>query len=432
MKIRLPETFQRLTLFDDNDNFDITLNHRDFLTLNVRVAACCCDNIYKLLLNDVTTRKANISVNIKDNKSIRAVINIFNFEEQYIDEDLYPDVFAIGNALGNKELMQPFIDKLSKSITPSNVLSNISLKASIRAPINFEISYAAKYFDLLYEKYNLILWCQCNDPSILEQIILSKSFTIPSEDKFIDFLMKLCKETHKFDHLLTYASLEFASEETCEKFCTFITNHNVKYDILADIWKKATNRLSMKVNSKPKNIQPPRRYGEVSLEETNPVVLDPKQIGASIDLSPIPSAFSNPFTRQFHHQLPSTASVRQNQRPQRPNQRQQNRETINVVRISRRFSDDSDDSDSLQSFTASNRSYRNTSTTPQSVFNNTPQKNTTQNANRTTPTRNEINISHSEEHNFRNEYFRDNVQNSYGNQQSSDSDDGGFINENQY
>ena len=458
MKIRLPDVYRKLTLFSENDNFNISLNNSDFLTLDIKVAVCSCENIYKLFINDKSIRSVNINAHLKNKNSIQVICNIFDFEEQFVPEELFSDIFVIGNALGNKELMQPFIDMLSKSVTFSNVLQNISLKASIGAPINYEISFVAKYFDILYEKYHLMEWCLYNDPDIIEQIIRSNGFTIPSEDKFINILIELCSNSHKYDHLLSYVYLEYASDEASTKFCTFIAEHDVEHSTLIEIWKNASKKLSMKVNEEKndKNNNPRRKYSQNSPESNQTVLLDPKKIKQSdpVDTTmPLSNVFSLPFTKRFAHEMPtlSISSTQQQQQQQQSREAQQQqaiaqnqqqfpqRRERNI--ISNRFFSDSSDSSDDETLDLIRK--RTQFTPPPSKPEQTsPIRNNNENDNLLTQSI-EADIPHSEEHNFRHEYFNNNNNNNFNNynnytnytprnNHSSDSEDDSFILDNQY
>ena len=406
MLVSLPSSYQRLSLLPGEGIFTVNVNSDAFIYIDIKLAVLTCDKICELYKDDPTTREMNINVDLTNDESLNLINLFFNGKEIIVNKDMYCDVFAIGVALGNNELKQPFLKELSNTISEDNVLQNILLKKTIYAPINFEIAFIAKHFDLLVDKKDLLHWCQNVDYEIVEQIFISKSLETEDEDKVIQFMIDLCSESQNYDHILAYPYLEFASESAVAKFCSFISNKDIEPSALKDIWNNASRRLVMSVQTRDD-----KEVGEFKKKRYKKVIV-PENQRKSIQSKPSQNELSSvfqpdPYMRDLNEFLVPTKSRNQTTNflaRKSKVTRQEKQKEISFL-----------EDDELLSYSQPKK---------KTLLSANENKQKDEKHNEPIQEKQE---EHAEEHNFRNEYFRNPP---IKEESSSDSDS--FITDNQY
>ena len=184
---------------------------------------------------------------IQDN-AIDKLIDLLNLKEIQLENEEINQFGKLGKILGNKELMQPFLNLIKEyeqNMNEENVITLIEQKRSFGIPIEefkLEVSFASsnitKIFDQLIE-----LGKDMKYYDIIESIVKHENLLLETEDELLLFILKLCEQNNEYELLFENVWLEYCSTETINQFIEYINKYICKDNHFKSVLKCLNRRL---------------------------------------------------------------------------------------------------------------------------------------------------------------------------------------------
>ena len=259
---------RRIRSYDCAEEFTFKINSKE-LKLPLTTAICLSDIVEMMYKTDRSATELNINVGVKNAESIDLFYKLLEGCEINICDN-YADFLVLGKAIGNSDIVKLSFKQMEDSLSPQTVLDLISLKCASNLQVDSEISYAAAH---LAEMPFFVEWAVTVDTEIVERILRSTDLQIESEDSLIDLIIKMCRKKKECEYLFSVVMLEYATVEGIQRFCSYISTHEVDGATFALIWQPIANRLQLQLADRPKKIArhiKPEREGHVfAIDKTN-------------------------------------------------------------------------------------------------------------------------------------------------------------------
>ena len=240
---------RRIRSYDCDEEFTFNINNKQ-LKLPLTTAICLSDIVESMYKADRSATEMNITIDIKNPSSIDLFYKLLEGCEVNIYEN-YSDFLVLGKAIGNSDIVKLSFKQMEDSISPQTVLDLISLKCASNLPVDFEISYAASH---LSEMPFFVEWAVTIDTEIVERILRSNELQIESEDSLIDLIINMSRRKKECEYLFSSVMLEYATVDGIQRFCNYISNHELDGATFALIWQPIANRLQLQLADRPKKL----------------------------------------------------------------------------------------------------------------------------------------------------------------------------------
>ena len=207
------------------------------------VAVSFSSLISQMLTNDSLMTDFYIedhSLNDIEDSVIDKLIELLNLKEIQIENEEINQFGKLGKFLGNKELIQiylNFVKENEQNMNEGNVIPLIQQKYSFGIPMeefNSEFSFVSskftKFVDQLIELGKDIKYY-----NIIESIIKQENLLLETEDELLLFILKLCEENNEYEILFENVLLEYCSIEAIREFIEYINKDIEKYNEISTI-----------------------------------------------------------------------------------------------------------------------------------------------------------------------------------------------------
>ena len=221
----------------------IHINNNKEIKIPLLVAVSFSSLISQMLTNDSLMTDFYIedpSLNDIQDSVIDKLIELLNLNEIQIENEEIQQFGKLGKFLGNKELIQiylNFVKENEQNMNEENVLPLIQQKYSFGIPMeefNSEFSFVSskftKFVDQLIELGKDIKYY-----NIIESIVKQENLLLETEDELLLFILKLCEENDVW--------LEYCSTEAIREFIEYINKYICKDNHFKCILKCINRRL---------------------------------------------------------------------------------------------------------------------------------------------------------------------------------------------
>ena len=229
----------------------IHINNNKEIKIPLLVAVSFSSLISQMLTNDSLMTDFYIedpSLNDIQDSVIDKLIELLNLNEIQIENEEIQQFGKLGKFLGNKELIQiylNFVKENEQNMNEENVIPLIQQKYSFGIPMeefNSEFSFVSskftKFVDQLIELGKDIKYY-----NIIESIIKHENLLLETEDELLLFILKLCEENNKYELLFENVLLEYCSTEAIREFIEYTNKHICKDNHIKCILKCINRRL---------------------------------------------------------------------------------------------------------------------------------------------------------------------------------------------
>ena len=229
----------------------IHINNNKEIKIPLLVAVSFSSLISQMLTNDSLMTDFYIedpSLNDIQDSVIDKLIELLNLNEIQIENEEIQQFGKLGKFLGNKELIQiylNFVKENEQNMNEENVLPLIQQKYSFGIPIeefNSEFSFVSskftKFVDQLIELGKDIKYY-----NIIESIVKHENLLLETEDELLLFILKLCEENNEYELLFENVLLEYCSTEAIREFIEYINKYICKDNHFKCILKCINRRL---------------------------------------------------------------------------------------------------------------------------------------------------------------------------------------------
>ena len=203
------------------------------------------------------------SLNDIQDSVIDKLIELLNLNEIQIENEEIQQFGKLGKFLGNKELIQiylNFVKENEQNMNEENVIPLIQQKYSFGIPMeefNSEFSFVSskftKFVDQLIELGKDIKYY-----NIIESIVKHENILLETEDELLLFILKLCEENNEYELLFENVLLEYCSTEAIREFIEYINKYICKDNHFKCILKCINRRLIQE--QIPAQINDQKRY----------------------------------------------------------------------------------------------------------------------------------------------------------------------------
>ena len=229
----------------------IHINNNKEIKIPLLVAVSFSSLISQMLTNDSLMTDFYIedpSLNDIQDSVIDKLIELLNLNEIQIENEEIHQFAKLGKFLGNKELIQiylNFVKENEQNMNEENVIPLIQQKYSFGIPMeefNSEFSFVSskftKFVDQLIELGKDIKYY-----NIIESIVKHENLLLETEDELLLFILKLCEENNEYELLFENVLLEYCSTEAIREFIEYINKHICKDNHFKCILKCINRRL---------------------------------------------------------------------------------------------------------------------------------------------------------------------------------------------
>ena len=229
----------------------IHINNNKEIKIPLLVAVSFSSLISQMLTNDSLMTDFYIedpSLNDIQDSVIDKLIELLNLNEIQIENEEIQQFGKLGKFLGNKELIQiylNFVKENEQNMNEENVIPLIQQKYSFGIPIeefNSEFSFVSskftKFVDQLIELGKDIKYY-----NIIESIVKHENLLLETEDELLLFILKLCEENNEYELLFENVLLEYCSTEAIREFIEYINKYICKDNHFKCILKCINRRL---------------------------------------------------------------------------------------------------------------------------------------------------------------------------------------------
>lgn len=240
-----------------NDEFIFIVNGQEFKTTRL-ISDLLSPIICQIHENDPTCDNFTINTTKKGNFSF--ILNLVNFDDNYIPYNEFPFIYEVIKILGNESIDLDY----STKITVDNVFSLLRefeqntkfYSKEFQEAINF---ISSNFYDLYDTSKKELLQLSIH---IISEIINNPQLQLTDEDQLLTFLNQLYLNDSKYSVLYEYVYFDNISSSVISDFLE-IYDFN---DITSELWRRLSIRMKQKV--KP-NIENEKRYKKRSKEGTS-------------------------------------------------------------------------------------------------------------------------------------------------------------------
>lgn len=218
-------------------SFTFYVNNKVYRT-SLITALILSPKICHFFSNDPTIDE--ITIKTKNSGNFSHVLNLINFDQNYISRKEIPFIQEVIEILGNDRI--EIHDKtVETKLTLENVFkflkkhekNSISYSNSIKKEIEF---ISSNFFNIKKEHEDELMKLKMKT---LESIIENPNLQLESEDQLISFINKLYLSDSKFSHFYEYVNF---LNVTSKKMKEFLKIYDIN-DINNKIWEKISDRL---------------------------------------------------------------------------------------------------------------------------------------------------------------------------------------------
>ena len=211
------------------NNFKFIINDKEEYSIPLILVDFFSPFLFKIHQSDPTLLLIKIEIKNYQIDHFKKIVELIYGEEIEFKEEEKDFLIELSNSLGNKEIIQKFIDQIPQKITKDNVINIILEKDKYDISYKKEILYLAKNFDHFPED-------QLKNLKIdhLIDLISNKKTQIENQKKLFRFVSHLIKEKGSdYLQLLYYIKIENLDLKKIKQFIGIIE----KNDLVLTFWE---------------------------------------------------------------------------------------------------------------------------------------------------------------------------------------------------